>query len=175
MRLITFMALSLLAALCSGIAYSQEGHDFDLVLEIEKDSVAKALGGRVGYLDSDFWVDEDEKFLLLSYPSLGFKQTVLSIYDLRSFQHVLTTEVSNMLYEVYLDEHNVYTRGRKALGRDTVLKISIKTGSKTSLESLPPNVVEATECSWQCTLQLSELLLEASEDDDVFRIYRKTN
>ena len=145
----------------------------NLVCEIEKDSVTTAHAGRGGSLDPNFWIDEDEKLLFLEY---GYKPTVLSIYNLNSFEHLHTTVVSPWLYQIYLDEDNVYTRGGKnAFGRYIYYKINLVSGLKTSLDDIPPNVIEATEYSWDYTLQFSDFLLEASEDDDVFRIYSKEN
>ena len=167
------IAFSLFAHLYSGNAYSQRINGFDLVCEIEKDSLTTAHAGRGGSLDPNFWIDEDEKLLFLNY---GYKPTVLSIYSLDSFEHLHTIVVSPWLYQIYLDKDNVYTRGDKnAFGRYIYYKINLMSGAKTSLDNIPPNVVEATECSWEYTLQLSELRLEASEDDDVFRIYSKEN
>ena len=157
----------------SVVLFSQNLDGYQLIEEIHPDDIVLENAGKGGFLSSDFYVSHDDKLLMITY---GYKPTVLTIYDLKSFQKIKTVVVSPWLYRIYTDEDNVYTTGDNAFRRDVDFRINLMEGGETSIKGndIPEDAREAREYDGEAYLRNSDLLL-TSKDYEVFRIYKRTD
>ena len=149
------------------IVASQVSDDYEVIYEIDANSAIKNYAGKGGSLSSRFYVSSDGKFLILEY---GYKPTVVSVFQIETFDHIVSKVVSPWVYDVSLDEDFIYTHGDDALRREVNYKISLLSGSKTRIQSVPQHAIKSTRCTGEATLQGGDLLLVRA-DSRTFRIY----
>lgn len=149
------------------IVSSQVSDNYELIHEIHRNSTIENYAGKGGFLNSSFFVSSDGKFLILRY---GYKPTAISVYQIETFDHIVSKILSPWVYDVSLDGEFIYTHGEDALRREVNYKISLLSGSKTRIQSVPQHAVKATLCKGEATLQGGDLLLVRA-DTRTFRIY----